>query len=207
VGRLLPFHLQSGSADEAGHAEGDAEEILGESPRNASDPGNVFKRSTSRDANGRGAPSTVEPEQSTRFAEARKPGAPADAYGALVREAKACRLCSRADCATQTVFGEGPMQARAIFVGEQPGGQEDLQGRPFVGPAGELLRSALRDAGFSAVECYLTNAVKHFKFVPRGKRRIHQTPGGSLASGVSRSRDAPRPTHAIEHCKNVFSTF
>ncbi len=69
------------------------------------------------------------------------------------------------------------MQARAIFVGEQPGDQEDLQGRPFVGPAGALLRSALRDAGFSETECYLTNAVKHFKFIPRGKRRIHKTPG------------------------------
>ena len=68
------------------------------------------------------------------------------------------------------------MQARAIFVGEQPGDQEDLQGRPFVGPAGALLRSALREAGFSEAECYLTNAVKHFKFVPRGKRRIHKTP-------------------------------
>ena len=69
------------------------------------------------------------------------------------------------------------MRARAIFVGEQPGDQEDLQGRPFVGPAGVLLRSALRDAGFSEAECYLTNAVKHFKFTPRGKRRIHKTPG------------------------------
>jgi uracil-DNA glycosylase family protein len=69
------------------------------------------------------------------------------------------------------------MQARAIFVGEQPGDQEDLQGRPFVGPAGMLLRSALREAGFSEGECYLTNAVKHFKFIARGKRRIHKTPG------------------------------
>jgi DNA polymerase len=112
-----------------------------------------------------------------RFAEARTPREPVDAYEALLREAKVCRLCPLADCATQTVFGEGPMQARAIFVGEQPGDQEDLQGRPFVGPAGKLLHSALRDAGFSAAECYLTNAVKHFKFVPRGKRRIHKTPG------------------------------
>ncbi len=71
------------------------------------------------------------------------------------------------------------MQARAIFVGEQPGDQEDLQGRPFVGPAGALLRSALREAGFSEAECYLTNAVKHFKFVTRGKRRIHKTPSAS----------------------------
>jgi uracil-DNA glycosylase len=112
-----------------------------------------------------------------RLAEARTPREPADAYEALLREAKACRLCSLADCATQIVFGEGPMQARAIFVGEQPGDQEDLQGRPFVGPAGMLLRSALREAGFSESECYLTNAVKHFKFIPRGKRRIHKTPG------------------------------
>jgi uracil-DNA glycosylase len=111
-----------------------------------------------------------------RFAEARKPQAPADAYGILQAEAKACRLCPLGDCATQTVFGEGPMQARVIFVGEQPGDQEDLQGRPFVGPAGGLLHAALREAGFSDGECYLTNAVKHFKFVPRGKRRIHKTP-------------------------------
>jgi DNA polymerase len=74
------------------------------------------------------------------------------------------------------VFGEGAKQARAIFVGEQPGDQEDLQGRPFVGPAGVWLRSALRDAGFSESECYLTNAVKHFNVIPRGKRRIHKTP-------------------------------
>jgi probable DNA metabolism protein len=111
-----------------------------------------------------------------RFAEARIPREPSNAYEALLSEAKACRLCPLGDCATQTVFGEGAKQARAIFVGEQPGDQEDLQGRPFVGPAGVLLRSALRDAGFSESECYLTNAVKHFKFIPRGKRRIHKTP-------------------------------
>ncbi len=79
----------------------------------------------------------LEPSRiAARFAEARRPREPADAYEALLREAKACRLCSLADCATQIVFGEGPRQARAIFVGEQPGDQEDLQGRPFVGPAG-----------------------------------------------------------------------
>ena len=111
-----------------------------------------------------------------RFAEARKLTEPADAHEALLREAKDCRLCSLGECATQIVFGEGPMQARAIFVGEQPGDQEDLKGRPFVGPAGVLLRSALNEAGFSEGQCYLTNAVKHFKFTPRGKRRIHKTP-------------------------------
>ena len=112
-----------------------------------------------------------------RFAESRRAPPPADGYEALLREAKACRSCPLASTATQTVFGEGPVEARAIFVGEQPGDQEDLQGRPFVGPAGALLRSALRDAGFAESDCYLTNAVKHFKFVPRGKRRIHKTPG------------------------------
>jgi uracil-DNA glycosylase len=125
------------------------------------------------------APSRIEAgavRVAARFAEARRPQEPTGAYGTLRAEAKACRRCPLGDCATQTVFGEGPMQARAIFVGEQPGDQEDLQGRPFVGPAGMLLRSALREAGFSEGECYLTNAVKHFKFIPRGKRRIHKTP-------------------------------
>ncbi len=124
-------------------------------------------------------PSRVDPgaaRVAARFAEATKLAMPADAHEALRSEAKTCRRCPLGDCATQIVFGDGPMQARAIFVGEQPGDQEDLQGHPFVGPAGLLLRSALREAGFSEAECYLTNAVKHFKFVPRGKRRIHKTP-------------------------------
>ncbi|HEY1865202.1 MAG TPA: TIGR03915 family putative DNA repair protein [Roseiarcus sp.] len=122
-------------------------------------------------------PSKADPKVArvaARLAEARKPREPADAHEALLHEAKACRLCSLADCATQIVFGEGPTQARAIFIGEQPGDQEDLKGRPFVGPAGALLRSMMREAGLSESECYLTNAVKHFKFVPRGKRRIRR---------------------------------
>ena len=125
------------------------------------------------------APSKVEPgieKVAARFAEARTPREPADAFEALLQEATACRLCPIGDCATQIVFGEGPKRARAIFIGEQPGDQEDLQGRPFVGPAGAVFRSTLREAGFSDGECYLTNAVKHFKFEPRGKRRIHRTP-------------------------------
>ncbi len=102
---------------------------------------------------------------------------PADPFEALLREANACRACPLADCATQVVFGEGPSSARTVIVGEQPGGdREDLEGRPFVGPAGKLLRAALRDAGFAENEVYLINAVKHFKFEPRGKRRIHKTP-------------------------------
>ena len=78
--------------------------------------------------------------------------------------------------ATQAVLGEGPIGAGIAFVGEQPGDQEDLQGRPFVGPAGQLLSGALREAGIDRDRAYLTNAVKHFKFEARGKRRIHQKP-------------------------------
>ncbi|MBA3527325.1 MAG: UdgX family uracil-DNA binding protein, partial [Sphingomonas sp.] len=75
-----------------------------------------------------------------------------------------------------TVFGEGPLDARLLFVGEQPGDQEDLAGRPFVGPAGQLFNEALAAAGVDRSQTYVTNAVKHFKFVPRGKRRIHSKP-------------------------------
>src|SRR5262245_13431130 len=77
---------------------------------------------------------------------------------------------------TQAVLGEGPVGAALAFVGEQPGDQEDLQGRPFVGPAGQLLDHALAEAGIDRARCYLTNAVKHFKFEQRGKRRMHQKP-------------------------------
>src|SRR5690606_16074044 len=78
--------------------------------------------------------------------------------------------------ATQTVFGEGLPQARIVLVGEQPGDREDLEGHPFVGPAGELLSEALQAAAVSREEVYITNVVKHFKFVMRGKRRLHQKP-------------------------------
>ena len=85
----------------------------------------------------------------------------------------ACDLCERA---VQAVFGEGPAGARALFIGEQPGDQEDLEGRPFIGPAGQVLNEALTEVGIAREEVYLTNAVKHFKWEPRGKRRIHRTP-------------------------------
>lgn len=77
---------------------------------------------------------------------------------------------------TRAVQGEGPLHPALAFVGEQPGDQEDLQARPFVGPAGQLLTRAMNDAGIERTSCYLTNAVKHFKFEPRGKRRLHKTP-------------------------------
>ncbi len=91
-------------------------------------------------------------------------------------EAADCRRCPLYAPATQTVFGEGPVVARAMFVGEQPGDQEDVIGRPFVGPAGQLLSRAMLEADIDRRMVYVTNAVKHFKFVQRGKRRIHQTP-------------------------------
>ena len=88
-----------------------------------------------------------------------------------------CRACELWENATQTVFGEGPETARVVFVGEQPGDQEDRKGEPFVGPAGRLLDRALADAGIDRRDAYITNAVKHFRFTPTPKRRIHQTPG------------------------------
>jgi uracil-DNA glycosylase len=91
-------------------------------------------------------------------------------------EALVCRRCPLGEPATQTVFGEGPRDAALLFIGEQPGDQEDVIGRPFVGPAGQLLDRALEEAGIDRRRIYITNAVKHFKFVPRGKRRIHQPP-------------------------------
>ena len=99
---------------------------------------------------------------------------------AAAGDCKGCDLYARA---TQTVFGEGPLDAAILFVGEQPGDQEDQQGRPFVGPAGLMLDRALEEAGLERSQVYVTNAVKHFKFEPRGKRRIHQKPdGGEIAA-------------------------
>ena len=94
----------------------------------------------------------------------------------LRRAAKACRACPLWKNATQTVFGEGPDRASIMLVGEQPGDREDIEGRPFVGPAGRLLDQALDEAGIPRQRVYVTNAVKHFKFEPRGKRRIHKKP-------------------------------
>jgi DNA polymerase len=94
-----------------------------------------------------------------------------------LREAAAdCRACPLWKDATQTVFGEGPARAKVVLVGEQPGDREDREGHPFVGPAGRVLDDALADAGIDRKQVYLTNAVKHFKWTARGKRRIHQKP-------------------------------
>lgn len=94
----------------------------------------------------------------------------------LRSRAKKCQACPLYKLGTQTVFGEGPAKARLVFVGEQPGDQEDLAGKPFVGPAGRLLDEALVAAKIDRGEVYVTNAVKHFKWTPVGKRRLHQKP-------------------------------
>ncbi len=94
----------------------------------------------------------------------------------LRKAARACTACPLYKNATQTVFGEGRKGATLMFLGEQPGDQEDLTGKPFVGPAGQLLDRALTEAGIRRNEVYVTNTVKHFKWEPRGKRRIHQKP-------------------------------
>jgi uracil-DNA glycosylase len=95
-----------------------------------------------------------------------------------LREAAAgCRGCDLYEGATQTVFGEGLKKSKVMFVGEQPGDREDMEGKPFVGPAGRMFDRALDDAGIDRSEVYVTNVVKHFKYTMRGKRRIHQRPG------------------------------
>ena len=100
------------------------------------------------------------------------------AWLAVKQDAAKCTRCHLYKCATQTVFGEGPLDASILFVGEQPGDQEDLAGHPFVGPAGQLFNAALEEAGIDRKRTYVTNAVKHFKYQLRGKRRIHSKPDG-----------------------------
>ena len=106
----------------------------------------------------------------------RRPAATTDSLAALRLAAADCRACHLYKDATQTVFGEGPQAAQIMLVGEQPGDKEDLAGKPFVGPAGLMLDRALEEAGVDRRKVYITNAVKHFKFVPRGKIRLHQKP-------------------------------
>lgn len=103
----------------------------------------------------------------------------------LKRATMRCRQCPIGEYATQSVIGEGPLSAWLMLVGEQPGDQEDRQGRPFVGPAGQLLDRALAEAGISRAEAFVTNAVKHFKYEPRGKRRIHKSPSQREAAACA----------------------
>jgi uracil-DNA glycosylase len=121
----------------------------------------------------------AEPEMPKIARQRREPSTkprPQGELDALRAEAENCRACPLWRNATQTVFGEGPDDAEIVFVGEQPGDKEDLAGKPFVGPAGQMFDRALKDAGIKRENAYVTNAVKHFKFVPRGKIRIHQKP-------------------------------
>jgi uracil-DNA glycosylase len=94
----------------------------------------------------------------------------------LRKAAAGCKACDLYKRGTQTVFGEGAKRAKTMFVGEQPGNEEDLSGHPFVGPAGKVLDKALEAAGIDRAQAYVTNVVKHFKWVPRGKKRIHEKP-------------------------------
>jgi len=118
-------------------------------------------------------------------------GAPSrDALAALAEDAADCTACDLYRQATQTVFGEGPVDARMMLVGEQPGDQEDRAGHPFVGPAGRVLADALTAAGVQRDDVWLTNAVKHFKWTPRGKRRIHERPNRTEVVACRRWLDA-----------------
>src|SRR3981081_1124500 len=114
----------------------------------------------------------------TKTEEYARPATPPDSSSlSTVRQAaERCTACHLYKRATRTVFGEGPKRASIMLVGEQPGDQEDLAGKPFVGPAGKIMDRALEEAGINRKEVYVTNAVKHFKWEPRGKRRIHQKP-------------------------------
>jgi uracil-DNA glycosylase family protein len=121
----------------------------------------------------------------------------AAAWETLKDEAAHCTRCDLYKYATQTVFGDGSLNADILFVGEQPGDQEDLAGRPFVGPAGQVFDAALQEAGIDRARTYVTNAVKHFKFVQRGKRRLHSKPNGGEIQAcrwwIDHERDLIKP--------------
>jgi len=119
------------------------------------------------------------------------------AWEELLKDARKCTRCELYKFGTQTVFGEGPLDASIMFVGEQPGDQEDIAGRPFVGPAGAVFDEALEKAGIDRSSVYVTNAVKHFKFVQKGKRRIHNKPDAGEISAcrwwIAHERELIRP--------------
>jgi uracil-DNA glycosylase len=121
-------------------------------------------------------PLIAEPQKREEPAMPRKAAASSDSIASLREEAADCRACPLWKDATQTVFGEGPQRAQIMLVGEQPGDKEDFAGKPFVGPAGQMLDRALQEAGIDRTKVYVTNAVKHFKFLARGKIRLHQKP-------------------------------
>src|SRR5439155_17526268 len=117
-----------------------------------------------------------EPNRAGGYGSATDLISPRPSLHALQHASAECRACRLFADATQTVFGEGSAHASVMFVGEQPGDREDLSGKPFVGPAGKLLDEALERVGIDRTKVYVTNAVKHFKWTPRGKRRMHKKP-------------------------------
>jgi DNA polymerase len=123
------------------------------------------------------------------------------AWEALLKDARKCTRCDLYKHATQTVFGEGPLNVSIMFVGEQPGDQEDLAGRAFVGPAGQLFDAALEKAGIDRSTVYVTNAVKHFKFVQKGKKRIHNKPDAGEVEAcrwwIEHERELIRPAITV----------
>jgi len=135
------------------------------------------------------ANAATEPHKSQKRPEPsvkRRHAASADDIDALREAAADCRACHLWKDATQTVFGEGPQAAQIMLVGEQPGDKEDLAGKPFVGPAGQMLDRALEEAGIDRGTVYITNAVKHFKFLARGKIRLHRKPNTSEIKACGR---------------------
>ena len=132
----------------------------------------------------------IEPRGNTRTA-----------WEELLKDARVCTRCDLYRYATQTVFGEGPLDAKIVFVGEKPGDQEDLAGRPFVGPAGQIFDAALEAAGIDRSTVYVTNAVKHFKFIQRGKRRIHNKPDAGQIEAcrwwIEHERELIRPALTV----------
>jgi len=122
-------------------------------------------------------------------------------WESLLKDARKCTRCDLYKHATQTVFGEGPLNVSIMFVGEQPGDQEDLAGRPFVGPAGQLFDAALEKAGIDRSTVYVTNAVKHFKFVQKGKKRIHNKPDAGEVEAcrwwIEHERELIRPAITV----------
>jgi probable DNA metabolism protein len=142
-------------------------------------PARLKTRAVQNETPGRNLPeaSFIKPSKQAEPSMPRKAAAASlNNLAALRDEAADCRACPLWKDATQTVFGEGPQSAQIMLVGEQPGDKEDLAGKPFVGPAGQMLDRALEEAGIDRTKVYVTNAVKHFKFVPRGKIRLHQKP-------------------------------
>lgn len=138
----------------------------------------LIKQSTQRTGALLSAPASAANIRASRMSNffAEDEAAPINSLQDAARAASRCNRCPIHECASQTIFGEGPETARLMIIGEQPGDSEDIAGKPFVGPAGQLFDKALGEANIDRRKAYVTNAVKHFKFTPRGKRRMHQKP-------------------------------